>query len=397
MGRAHDHEPEAVTGSLHDLPVPALAVDAAGCFAVLNHEAEELLGHDVLGRPMATVLTHPERDGAALCGDGTSRVELRSRGGVPLLVDVARRGRGDGSAVVVLQVVEQDRLLDASRHQLDAAFVTAPIGMAFFDTEGRYLRVNPALCALLDRDEADLLGRRDSELTHPEDRQSDIDAAWRILGGEIHTWQTEKRFLRPDGTVVWAIANMTFLRDEAGRPLSWLGQFQDITGRKTLEAQLRVLADQDPLTGLANRRGLDRALSDALALALRHGHDGALIYVDLNGFKAVNDTHGHEAGDALLREAAAAMLARSRATDTVARIGGDEFAVLLPIVSAWQARQACDALHETLNGVSVRIAGATIGLAATLGITSFGPDDGLTPDAVLAAADRAMYAARSGA
>ncbi len=393
MGRPPD--PEAVTGSLHNLPVPSLAVDGDGCFAVLNREAEALLGDDLVGRPMASVLTHPERDGAALRGDGTSRVELRSGDGVPLLVDVSRRGREeDGSAVVVLQVVAQDQLVHESRHQLDVAFTTAPIGMAFFDTEGRYIRVNPALCELLGRSEADLLGRRDSQLTHPEDRQSDIDAAWRILRGELDTWQTEKRFVRPDGAIVWAIANMTFLRDGEGRPLSWLGQFQDITGRKALEAQLRTLADEDPLTGVANRRGLDRALSEALALALRHGHDGALVYIDLDGFKAVNDTHGHEAGDALLREAAAAMRARCRATDTVARVGGDEFAVLLPICTAEGAEQAAAALREALAGVRLERGRSTVRLGATVGITSFGPRAGLTPDAVLAAADRAMYAAR---
>ena len=110
--------------------------------------------------------------------------------------------------------------------------------MALFNTDGEYVRVNAALCRLLGRTEAELLGRRDQEFTHPDDRQSDVDAAWRILRGEIHTWQCEKRFRRPDGSVVWALANLTFLRDEDGNPISWMGQFQDVSDRKRNEKEL---------------------------------------------------------------------------------------------------------------------------------------------------------------
>jgi PAS domain S-box-containing protein len=139
----------------------------------------------------------------------------------------------------ILREVRGGRLLEASRVYLDQAFARAPIGMALFNTDGQYVRVNEELCRMLGRREGELLGRRDQELTHPDDRQSDLDAAWRILGGEIDIWQTEKRFLAPDGSVVWAIANLSFIRDDAGRPLFWLGQFQDITGRKHQEEQLR--------------------------------------------------------------------------------------------------------------------------------------------------------------
>src|SRR5689334_10049228 len=96
---------------------------------------------------------------------------------------------------------------------LDAAFDAMPIGMALFNTDGEYIRVNSALCALLGRGADQLLGLRDQELTHPDDRQSDLDAAERILDGEFDTWQCEKRFVRPCGEVVWTYANLTFLRD----------------------------------------------------------------------------------------------------------------------------------------------------------------------------------------
>ena len=141
-----------------------------------------------------------------------------------------------------------------ARGTLDAAFDAMPIGMALFNTDGEYVRVNAALCALLDRSLEDLIGTRDQELTHPDDRQSDVDAAWRILNGELNSWQCEKRFVRPDGTIVWTLASLTFLRDEYGRPLCWVGQFQDVT-------DLRRMASRDPLTDALNRRALDAELA----------------------------------------------------------------------------------------------------------------------------------------
>lgn len=383
--------------ALADVPVPTVLLAADGIVTSANPLATELLGPDLAGGPLTAVLT----DALPAATDDSHlviwRTEARTAGGVPFLLDASATYRRDGSAVVVLRPVPGRVVLAESQRHLDAAFETAPIGMAFFDTEGRYARVNHALCELLGRRADELLGRRDSELTHPDDRQTDVDAAWRILRGEIDVWQTEKRFVRPGGEVVWAIANMTFLRDDERRPLTWLGQFQDITARKALEAQLRGLAGEDPLTGLANRRRLDEALRDALALATRHGHGGALIYVDLTGFKGVNDRFGHDTGDAVLRCVAAVMQERCRATDTVARLGGDEFAVLLPIATPAQARVFQRALQRVLDGIRLPVGDTAVHVRSTLGVCLFGPDAHLLPAEVIAAADRAMYAARAAA
>lgn len=165
-------------------------VEAGGAVRRVAREAE---GRDVTGTPLAEVLTdvvlrpHEGGDVAAW------RTEARSCDGVPFLVDATARLRADGTAVVVLRPVGEALVLEESQRHL-----------------------------------------RDSDLTHEDDRQADIDAAWRILRGELDTWVVEKRFVRPGGEVVWAIANMTFLRDEERRPLAWLGQFQDITGRKAM-------------------------------------------------------------------------------------------------------------------------------------------------------------------
>ena len=218
------------------LPEAAFRVDSRGRVVEANRLAEALFGP-----PPA--LTGVNGFLHWLTGDdeGAFRGRLHARrpSGVPLTLALSARRLPDGRGAVCM-VVEPDRervAYEAQRH-FDIAFDAAPIGMALFNTDGEYVRVNAALCRLLGRAESELLGRRDQEFTHPDDRQSDVDAAWRILRGEIHTWQCEKRFLRPDGHVVWALANLTFLRDEDGNPISWMGQFQDVSERKRNEKEL---------------------------------------------------------------------------------------------------------------------------------------------------------------
>jgi diguanylate cyclase (GGDEF)-like protein/PAS domain S-box-containing protein len=262
--------------------------------------------------------------------------------------------------------------------------------MAVFNTDGEYVRVNAALSELLGRPPEDLLGRRDQELTHPDDRQADLDAAWEILEGRIDTHQTEKRFVRPDGSVVWALANLTFLRDEAGRPLSWVGQFQDITERHRQEAELRHRADHDPLTGLLNRRSFARALEQHLARVGRYGVQGAVLMIDLDGFKAVNDQHGHATGDAVLAGAAERLRARLRTSDLLARLGGDEFAALLPAADRAEAEHVARIAVEVVRDLSPEEGPpvtASVGAAVIA-------DPASTAAGVQSEADRAMYEAK---
>ncbi|MGH9265904.1 MAG: PAS domain S-box protein [Acidimicrobiales bacterium] len=232
---------------LDQLPEAALVVDAEGVVVARNGLAAALLGPDGLAPSWALTGLLVDATGFRSwlggVGDGPFRGRLHARrpNGVPFTVELSARRRpgASGGAVCVIAEPDRERVAYEARRYFDIAFDAAPIGMALFNTDGEYVRVNAALCRLLGRTEAELLGRRDQEFTHPDDRQSDVDAAWRILRGELDTWQCEKRFLRPDGAVVWAIANLTFLRDEEGNPISWVGQFQDITERKRDEKQLQ--------------------------------------------------------------------------------------------------------------------------------------------------------------
>ncbi|MGH2840810.1 MAG: GGDEF domain-containing protein, partial [Solirubrobacteraceae bacterium] len=323
------------------------------------------------------------------------RAKGEGRNGVPFVVDVSFTARmPSGHRVALLRKLDATQLIAESQRLLDVAFASAPIGVALFNPDGQYLRVNPALCRLLDRSEEQLLGRRDQEFTHPDDRAEDVEVAWRVLRGELDTWQTEKRFVRPDGSVVWAIANLTFLRDDEGRPLAWLGQFQDITQRKSLEQRMRRLAEEDPLTGLPNRRSFEGALQLALDLNDRHGHVGTLLMIDLDGFKEINDTHGHAVGDATLVAVARALRSRLRRTDLLARYGGDEFAVLLRLTRSDRAQHVVGALERVVRDTTLGAAGPAISLTVSIGLAEFGPDSAQTRDALFAAADAAMYEAK---
>jgi diguanylate cyclase (GGDEF)-like protein/PAS domain S-box-containing protein len=282
-----------------------------------------------------------------------------------------------GGALCVLR--ELDRHATTS---LDAVFDHAPLGMAVFNTDGEYVRANAALCALLGRTEQQLIGVRDQEITHPDDRASDVDAAWRILNGELSTWQCEKRFVRPDGSVVWTLANLTFVRDEYGRPLCWVGQFQDIT-------ELRRLASRDPLTDTLNRRAFDVELQRATTAS----RPSALLMLDLDGFKDINDAHGHDAGDELLRVIAGAIGRRLRRHDVLARLGGDEFAVLLPGCALDEARRVAEDLAALVGGQRFLFDGVERSVTASVGIARVCSVS--APVAALSAADRAMYAAKA--
>ena len=199
----------------------------------------------------------------------------------------------------------------------------------------------------------------------------------------------EHRMRHRDGHDVWVAVSATLVRDDEGRPVHVLGQMRDVTERREHEAQLRHLANHDPLTGLLNRRGFEAALAGHVARCRRYGAAGALLALDLDGFKRVNDTHGHHAGDALLADVAAGLRERVRETDVLARLGGDEFALLLPVETAAQAEVVAEALVAL-----VRERGAAHGVTASLGVVLV--DASVTRgDELLVRADRAMYAAKA--
>ena len=168
---------------------------------------------------------------------------------------------------------------------------------------------------------------------------------------------------------------------------------RDITDRKLRQDELRHLSEHDALTGLLNRRGLDRQLAQAVAHARRHDVATTVMLLDLDGFKLVNDSHGHPAGDRLLRHLVQALQHRLRTGDTIARLGGDEFAIVLPFTSPAAAEQLARELLAIVREVAHESTDGAVQVTASIGIAALGHalDD---PIAAIAAADAAMYAAK---
>jgi diguanylate cyclase (GGDEF)-like protein/PAS domain S-box-containing protein len=349
----------------------------------------------IAGPAHAAALEPPMR--AALDGrDG--HLELRLGEEKCLLVQVSpyREESGEITGVLVLsRDVTAERSADRARREAEerfrAAFEHAPIGMAIVGLDGRFRAVNDALAELLGRDPDELAELAPGELLHADDRPRAADALVPIMRGELDSHASELRLVHADGHVRWVNVHVALVRDGDGRAVHLLGQLQDITERKRYEERLRHMADHDPLTGLLNRRSFERALSRHAAGIRRYGATGALLVLDLDGFKHVNDTHGHVAGDELIVSCARALRSRLRDTDVLARLGGDEFAVLLPRGGEADAVEVAEALVDV-----IRSAGGTERARVTVSVGVAGFDDAtVTADEVLVRADRAMYEAKA--
>lgn len=271
------------------------------------------------------------------------------------------------------------------------AFTHAPIGMALVDMGGRVLRVNDALCRILGHTAAGLCAHPFRSLSNPHDVDSDASQHLDLVEGRIQSYHVEKRYQHAWGHSIWALLSVSLVRDDDGQPRQLIAQIQDISERKELEGRLEHLVDHDFLTALFNGRRFEQALAQETKSAARYGGGGAVLLVDLDHFKAVNDQFGHRAGDDLLKTVAAALRSRTRDTDVLARLGGDEFGIILPQVDAAQAEVVADGIVKALRRQTAMLAEHQIPVTASIGVALF---DGLTNTEILAAADLAMYEAK---
>jgi diguanylate cyclase (GGDEF)-like protein/PAS domain S-box-containing protein len=294
-------------------------------------------------------------------------------------------GAIEGIVAVTRDVTEQrlaERAGREAEQRFEIAFDRAPIGMALIGVGGSVERVNAALTSITGRSSDELAALRHEELLHPDDEDVAAEAFATLLADD--GMATELRIVHADGHPVWVSLRATIVRDDDGTPVHVLVQVQDVTERRRLEDQLRHLADHDPLTGLLNRRGIDRALAQHVARGRRYGAEGALLVLDLDGFKTVNDSLGHAAGDELIVTCANALQNRLRETDILGRLGGDEFAVLLPAEGEDEAIIVAEAI--------VKVIREETGVTASVGVTPFGDEP--TTTSALDRADMAMYAAK---
>ncbi len=229
------------------------------------------------------------------------------------------------------RAAEQARI--EAEHHFRLAFENNMAPMVFTDLEDRIIAANDAFCAMMGRTRDELVGSDSKHFTYPDDVGITEASHARFLQDEIRQVKYVKRYLHSDGRLIVAEVSKSPARDEAGKTLYFIISERDITEERQLTAQLSYQALHDPLTGLANRALFDDRLSQAHSRVMRHGGYGALLLLDLDDFKGVNDTYGHLAGDQLLADVARRLEHVARSSDTLCRFGGDEFLYLAEVIS----------------------------------------------------------------
>lgn len=291
--------------------------------------------------------------------------------------------------------------LRESESRFRNAFDDSGIGMALQASDGRWLKVNAALCRTLGRAAAELLSRDTRSVTHPDDVDLEPALVARLLAGELEVGELEKRYVHRDGSIVWGLLTLSLVRDGEGQALYLVSQIQDISARKASEETLKRLAIRDSLTGLFNRGELDRLLDEEIARARRHGRTLSLVMVDVDRFKQVNDTCGHPAGDRALRDVANVLSACVRSHDPVGRYGGEEFAIILPETTAAEALVVAERMRARVAAeVSVPAPEghdeARRPITISLGIATLRTDGKSRSDQLVRDADHGLYAAKHG-
>lgn len=416
---------------IHETTVPLLMVDLQGTIIAANSESENLFGYEsnqLLGQPLEALLPDSMREHhrqlrhsyqknplPRMMGSGRDLLGIRSDGSeVPLEIglNMIRTDRGDGVLVSVAdisarKIVERTQVENLA--VLNAIFRSSPFSIISVDNNGVIMVLNPAAERWLQCDKEDLLGRHGSEIIHylhwPSgsefasaasslDQSPEAYAHLLALADQGTIQEVELQYVSRDGVTVPISLTVTVLRDKDGQPIGYLGLAQDISERKKAEEHIRYLAYHDTLTSLPNRTRLIEDLNASIALAEKSGGQIGVVLVDLDNFKRINDSLGHHVGDQILVSVAHQLKHCVAWRGTVARMGGDEFVVVVPGI-----RDRVDLIelgNEVVDCVSevMRVGEYNLKVTPSVGICVY-PDDADSGEGLLMRADTAMYAAKN--
>jgi diguanylate cyclase (GGDEF)-like protein/PAS domain S-box-containing protein len=393
-----------------------ISIDEDGLIREWNPQAERLFGwgrDEIVGRPAhQTIIPRRYRDAhiRALTrflatGDApmmARRLEVEGlrRDGTEMPIELSISALREGDEwrfhAFVRDISERqatEAALREAEERFRKAFDDSRVGMALIGLDGTFQRVNRALCEICGHPEDRLLGVRFGEIIHPDDRERQIEAVRDIADGESYGHRGETRCQHARGRPIWVSLTVSPVYDSRGILSYLIAQMEDISERKESEERLTRQALHDSLTGLPNRTLFSDRVR--MAKARRTAQGFAIVYLDLDGFKLVNDTLGHAAGDQVLIEVARRLERLLRAGDTLARLGGDEFALLCEGVGEADAKTIADRVIEALT-YPIVVQDREIVQAASIGISLYGPGVSVEePDEMLGEADMAMYRAKA--
>jgi diguanylate cyclase (GGDEF)-like protein/PAS domain S-box-containing protein len=372
-----------------------LDVNAAAC-REHGYTREELLGmtvfdldHSLRREDFATNLQHL-RDGETFIGQ--SRHRRKDGSEFPIEVSLKYVTLGRDYLVAVVRDISERKESDEALRLAALVYQNSHEGMMITDNDSRIIDVNRRFSEVTGYARAEVIGKTPAVLHSGRQAPEFYKAMWDTLKTQGH-WEGEIWNRRKSGEVYPEWLAINGVPDRKGRMYRWVAQFSDISDKKQAEEQIWIKANIDNVTGLPNRSMFADRLKQELARARRNGSMLALVFLDLDRFKEVNDTLGHDMGDLLLRQAGLRLRESVRVTDTVARLGGDEFIIILnELHDTSVVATIAPKIIERLSA-PFELSGHTAFVGASLGITIF-PTDGLTPEVLLKNADQAMYMAK---
>jgi len=288
---------------------------------------------------------------------------------------------------VIHDITERTRI----EEQYRLLFERTGTGMAVLEPDGTLSLVNRTFTQLAEADDSEIIGRSFLEGVAEMDRAQMQEYHLKRIRGEDVPDTYEFQFNSLKGRQGWALLNLTFFPDSGQTLVSVI----DITERKRLETELRYLSNHDPLTGLYNRRALRKQLTEELHRADRYKHALSVFMLDIDYFKPINDTLGHQAGDKILSSLAKMLESSVRITDYASRYGGEEFVVLLPETSLTKATELAERLRIEIAEHSISIGdNKEHNITVSIGVSTY-PEHGDSGEDLLNAADSAMYTAKA--
>jgi diguanylate cyclase (GGDEF)-like protein/PAS domain S-box-containing protein len=406
-----------------DAAIDGMAIlNEAGEFVYVNKAHVRLYGYDVagelIGKPWRILydpnsLQRFEQEvmpELGRIGNWHGEAIGTKKNGSKFPQELSLTGMANGGLICVVRDItdrkKSEEELRLSEERFRRIFEEGPVGLGIQRPDHTIIAANKILCELLGYTEQELTGQSATDITYEEDREKSKELLGQLFADGTPVYRLEKRYIRKDGTILWANASISAIHGQEGNVLYGLAIIEDLTeGRKAAD-KIHLLAYYDSLTGLPNRVFHKELIKRSVEHAQRHKEIFSLIYIGLDNFQRINDTLGHSTGDLLLKAVADRLtnvlrksdyVARSdehEAVNVVSRVGGDEFIVLAHDLN--QAQDAAKASRRLLAEMSIpyELNGHEVFLTVSIGIALY-PDDGTEVDDLLKNAEKAMRYSKS--